>query len=474
MDDDPPVRPLMNSVSTLPNRIRYWTAVAFGRIPPANEGQRRYQRIIHSTLAAAVARGVNLIVSFISVPLAVGYLGRDRYGIWITISSLLAFLSFADLGLGGSLLNALSDAFGREDRSQAQRYVASAFWLLAIIASILWIPFAGGHHWIATQLFSGGADALSLAEASTAILIAITVFFLNFPLNLYTQVLTAYQQRTIVNICAIITSIGNLLAIIAVIAFKGGLVWLVLGYSGCGLLVSLIASVWLYFYSKPWLKPSTSAIDSSLMRNLLGAGWMFLVTSIFWIVNLQADNLIISHFLGPGEVTPYSISYRLLSYAVIFQSFAVVALWPAYTEAKARGDNGWIRRAFKANLIFSFVSSLPLTVVFVVFGQQIIRWWAGEAAVPTVSLLVWMAVWNLLLATFSAGSFLLNAFGRLTGMTIYGTVTAVVNIILSIVLVQRWGVNGVVFASVVSLGLLSYLPIFLEAKRTLQSLPRSS
>src|SRR5262249_10502278 len=119
-------------------------------------------------------------------------------------------------------------------------------------------------------------------------------------------------------------------------------------------------------------------------------------------------------------------------------------------------------------------SSLPLTVLFVVFGQEIIRLWAGPAAVPAFSLLVWMAIWNLMLATMSAGSFLLNAFGRLTGMTIYGTVTAVTNIALSIVLVQKWGVNGVVCASVLSVGLLSYLPIFFEAKRALQNVSVSS
>jgi len=458
------------SFSTFPPRARYWIGISLGRVPPANEGQQRYQRIIHSTLAAAVARGVNLVVSFISVPLTVGYLGRDRYGVWVTISSLLIFLSFADLGLGSSLLNALSDAFGREDRARAQRYVASAFWLLAMIALLLWIPFASGHQWIAAQLFSGTGDTSVLAEASSAVLVAVTVFFLNFPLNLYNQVLTAYQQRTIVNICAIITSIGNLIAIIAVIFLRGGLVWLVLAYSGCGLLVSIITSIWLYGYSKPWLKPSIRAVDSSLTRNLFGSGWMFLVTSVFWMVNLQTDNLIISHYLGPGEVTPYSIAYRLLSYAVIFQSFAVVALWPAYTEARARGDVAWIQRAFRANLIFSFVSSLPLLIIFTVLGQTIVRWWAGQVAVPTFSLLIWMAIWNLMLATVSAGSFLLNAFGRLKGMTIYGSVTAVINVILSVILVRRWGVNGVVFASVASVGLFSYLPTLIEATHAVHKL----
>jgi O-antigen/teichoic acid export membrane protein len=457
----------MNWSSLLP-RLRYWGDVTLGRTAPADQGQLRYQRIIHSTIAATVARGVNLFVSFISVPLAVGYLGRERYGVWITISSLLIFLSFTDFGLGSSLLNALSDAHGRQDRDQAKRYVASAFWLLAIMAVVLWLPFAASSHWITAQLFS--ADSSILAEAFPAVLIAITIFFLNFPLNLYTQVLTAFQQRTIVNICAIVTSIGNLLAIIGVVALKGGLVWLVLAYSGCGFVVSIVTSTWLYFYAKPWLRPSITSVDASMMRNLFGTGWKFLVISIFWIVNLQADNLIISHFLGPGEVTPYSIAYRLLSYAVIFQSFAVVALWPAYTEAKARNDTTWIRRAFKANLIFSIVSSLPLTILFVVFGQNIIRVWAGPAAVPQFPLLVWMAIWNMMLATLSSGTFLLNALGRLTGMTVYGTVTAIANIVLSIILVQRWGVNGVVVASVLSVGLLSYLPVFLETKQALQKL----
>src|SRR5262249_24406119 len=439
-------------------------------ISPANQGQQRYQRIIHSTLAAAIARGLNLFVGFISVPLAVGYLGRERYGIWVTISSLLVLMQFSDFGVGSSLLNAVADAYGRDDRRQAQRYVSTAFWMLVVAAIVLWIPFGAASHWIAVQLFSEKGTSPLTFEAAAAVLAAITVFFVNFPLSLLPAVLSAYQQNTIANICAMITSIGNLIAIIVVVVLKGGLVWLVLGYTGCGLLVNAITWVWVAGYAKPWLRPSLSALDPSIVRGLFGPGLKFLVIFVFSAVNLQTDNLIISHFLGPGSVTPYSISYRLLSYAVIFQSFAVVALWPAYTEAKARGDAAWIRRAFKANLIFSIVSSLPLTIVFVVFVQQIIRSWAGEAAVPNSSLLVWMAIWNLMLAIMSVANFLLYALGRLTGMTIYGTVTAVVNIILSIVLVQKWGVNGVVFASVLSVGLLSYIPIFLEARLALQKL----
>jgi O-antigen/teichoic acid export membrane protein len=460
----------MSLFSSFPARVHYWMDIALGRIPPANEGQQRYQRIIHSTIAATAARGLNLLVGFISVPLAVGYLGRDRYGVWITISSLLAFLSFTDFGLGSSLLNAVADANGRNDRHQAQRYVSSAFWLLAVMGIVLWVAFAGSSHWIAAQLFSGNGPSSLLSEASPAVFIAITIFFLNFPLNLFAYVLSAHQENAIVNITAMITAAANLVAIVVVVACKAGLIWLVLSYSGCGLVVSLICSIWLFGYSKPWLKPSIQAVDWTVMRNLLGTGWKFLAVSFFWMINSQTDNLIISHFLGPGAVTPYSIAFRLFSYTVVFQSFAVFALWPAYTEARARNDVAWIRRAFRANVFFSFISSAPFAILFIVFGQRIIRLWAGEDAVPQFQLLVWMAIWNLMLATLNAGTCLLKAFGRLSGMTIYGSITAVVNIALSIILVQHWGVVGVVFASIVSVALFSYLPVFLEARVALEKL----
>jgi O-antigen/teichoic acid export membrane protein len=462
---------LKSSLLSLLPRFRYWTDIAIGRTAPANEGQRRYQRIIHSALSATIARGLNLFAGFISVPLAVGYLGRERYGIWVTISSLLVLLTFSDFGVGSSLLNALADAYGREDRGKAQRYVATAFWMLVVAAIVLWIPFAAASHWIAAQLFSEKGTSSLTSEAAPAVLAAITIFFVNFPLSLLPALLSAHQQNVIVNICAMITSIGNLIAIIVVVVLKGGLVWLVLGYTGCGLLVNGVTWVWLAGYAKPWLRPSVHAVDPSVMHDLFGVGWKFFVISVFWGVNLQTDNLIISHFLGPSSVTPYSISYRLLSYAVIFQSFAVAALWPAYAEAKTRNDTAWIRRTFKANLLFSFVSSIPLTTLFVVFGQKIIQLWAGDAAVPQFSLLVWMAIWNLMSAMVSVASCLLYALGRLNGMTIYGTITAAVNVVLSIAFVHRWGVNGVVFGSVLATGLVSFLPIFIDAKRGLQNLP---
>lgn len=64
---------------------------------------------------------------FISVPLTLRYLGTERYGLWMTISSVIAVLGFSDLGLNNGLLNGISQANGTNDRELARRYVSSAF-----------------------------------------------------------------------------------------------------------------------------------------------------------------------------------------------------------------------------------------------------------------------------------------------------------------------------------------------------------
>src|SRR5271155_4907606 len=97
----------------------------------ANRGLERYRRAGITASSSFIARALNILISFLSVPLTVHYLGAERYGVWLTISSLITWMSMTDFGLAGNaLVNVLAEASGREDRAGAQHYTASAFWAL--------------------------------------------------------------------------------------------------------------------------------------------------------------------------------------------------------------------------------------------------------------------------------------------------------------------------------------------------------
>ena len=137
----------------------------------------------------------------------------------------------------------------------------------------------------------------------------------------------------------------------------------------------------------------------------------------------------------------------------------------------AQKDFAWIRRPFFSNLKWSVSITVAVVVFLTIFGRTIIRWWAGETAVPPSSVIVWMAIWSLMLATLSVASCLLNATGHLNGMTVYGTVTAVLNLILSIIFVKTYGIAGVIAGTVIAFAVANYLPTFIEVRRIMRRFP---
>ena len=415
-----------------------------------------------------MARVLAICVSVISVPLTIGYLGKERYGAWVTIVSVVTFLSVTDFGVAASLTNAIGKAQAGEEHARGQRLVSSALLMLSLIASVILIAAVVLAPRIAALLFPNLQSPVARAEIVPAVMIALSIFALNLPLFVSSRVLAAHQESALANVWNITASLGNLAALLVVIWFRGGLPWLVFGCFGFGLAANIACAVWLFGIHKPWLRPSLASVDPAFVKILFSDGWKFFVIGIGWMVNWQTDNMVIAHFLGAAQVTPYAVTFSLFAIATGLQTLAYPNLWPAYTEAHAQGDYEWIRKTLRSNFKFSFFTTTAIVVFLTIFGGEIIRLWAGAAAVPPFSVIVWMALWRLMLSTLLVGSCLLNATGHLKGMTIYGTATAVLNLALSILLAKIYGITGVIAATVIAFAVANYLPTFLEVRSVLR------
>jgi len=449
----------LTNVNWRRRRFRDRSGLAPAGNSPPEHGHRRSHAVIRGAVSAFIARALAIVVGILVVPLTVRYLGSERYGVWVTISASLALLGFVDFGLEDSLTNALGRAYGRDEREMAQRYVSSAFYSLAAIALAL---LAVGWLFVprlTTFLFSHSESGRLHAEILPAMAIAYAFFALRFPLLVTNRVLAAYQENVIANLWSITGSIANLSAILAVIYFRGGLPWLVLGSSGLGFLTSVACAIWLFGRHRPWLRPSLRAVESTVLKPLFSSGWKFFIIGVGWMINSESDTVIISHYLGASSVTPFNITLQLFTVTMVVQTLVMPSLWPAYTEAYARNDFVWMRQAFRTNVRLSLISTGAVALIFIVFGQQLIRVWAGEAAVPPFALLIWMGIWNVMLAQLHAFGCLLNAIERLRVRIVCGVSTAVLNIALSIFLVHRFGIVGVTVATVIAFLVADYLPI---------------
>jgi len=122
-------------------RIARWRRLLrlhpFDTATPEGRSAERYRRIAWSTVSSVLARGTAIAASFVAVPLVLGYLGAERYGMWLTISSLVAVLGPLDLGIGYGLMQTVSEANGHDDREAARRAVSTAVVLLLAIALLI-------------------------------------------------------------------------------------------------------------------------------------------------------------------------------------------------------------------------------------------------------------------------------------------------------------------------------------------------
>ena len=235
--------------------------------------------------------------------------------------------------------------------------------------------------------------------------------------------------------------------------------------AGCLTFATLSNLLLVVGWQRPWLRPRLSLIDYSAIRELLDSGSSFFLIQVAAVVVFSSDNLIVSHYLGAAEVTPYSVTWRVVGLAAILQSLIFPALWPAYAEAYARRDFLWIRRTFAATMKGTVALNTFCVAILLLFGRSLIRLWAGPAAVPTTALLLAMGTWALINGFMSVESCLLAALNRTREQAVLSIIAAALNIALSLWLVRHIGSLGVIGGTILSYLFVLVVPQSLIVRR---------
>lgn len=443
--------------------------VSFDTTTEQGRSDERHRRIFLAAVASVFSKVVILGTSLISVPLTLHYLGTERYGLWMTISSVIAMLSFADLGVGSGLLSAIAEANGKDDDKAISRYISSAFVILSGIAVLILLGF------YITDLFVSWADffnvksPLAVQESGTAIAVFMLCFAINIPAGIIQRVQMGLQMGFIANLWQAAGSILGLIAVLIVIHFEMGLPWLVGAMAGVPVVVAFFNSLVFFSYTKPRLKPRLSLISPTAMKKIAHTGLLFLVLQLAVTVAFASDNIVIAKILGADAVAQYAVSDKLFSVIPMLLGMVLMPLWPAYGEAISRGDSGWIRKTFKKSLLLSLLFSSVVGVILLFWAQAILNVWVGhDEVIPPFILLLGLALWKVCEAGGIALAMFLNGAHIVKLQVILSVLFATIAIILKILLVEKIGISGTVWATVVAYSLMILLPYFFLFPRILK------
>ncbi len=425
---------------------------------------RRWRLAGRAALSALVGKGAGLVTIVISVALAPDYLGLERYGMWMTITAAALLLSFADFGMSNSLVNAVSEADGEGDEAALKRAVSGGFYLLAGVAATLLALFFAAFPFVDWPGLFNVDSPLARSEAGISAALGVTLFLLTIPLGVVQRVQIGLQETWRVYLWQAAGSAFAIVGLVLVIRLDWGLPWLVVAVSGGPVLAATLNWISFFALRAPHLAPEWGLIDWREMGALARVSGYFLGMQILFIASGAAtDNLIIAQVLGASAVAAFAVAQRL---AHLLQVIEMVSypLWPAFSEAMARGDTLWARRALLLLLATALAAGVFAGTFFLWAGAWIITLWAGPQMVPSDGVMAGIAVLIGVNALAHSVSALLNTARFIRHQFVVYGIGVAMAVALKIALTSAWDdPAGAVWGTVIGVGMVYLVPALVLA-----------
>ncbi|WP_373499472.1 lipopolysaccharide biosynthesis protein [Desulfococcus sp.] len=421
--------------------------------------------IFSGSFWGAAQSGIRMAIAVFSVPLTIGYLGRERYGLWMTALSLLSFVSFLDMGLFPTLLNRMAGAHARGDAAAFRAYSAAGLRIGAILcAAGAFISF--GACAIPWADLLNVSDPQARREAGPLVCLLMGLSFAILGAAVLDHIYAARMEIATPKAWGTAASVTGFLLLIAGIRMEAGLPALaalslspMLLYRGV-LLVEILRKT-------PGLLIADPGTMTAVLKALMPASVMFMGIQCAAAVCSALPNLLVARSAGMAEVAEFSIVYRLFSMPLVLLAGVLPAFWPAFTAAWEKGDLGWLRRWLLGALAITAVMLSGYLLVMIAAGETLIHLWTLGEVRPTRPLLVVLGLWAVIQgAVHWLSTFLHSITDFRFELVSYGA-SALLLMVLGGVWAEAYGSHGVASAMAVSLLSGSLLPMARRVSRKL-------
>ncbi len=433
----------------------------------------RRKNFLWGAFSGWTANVITTVIGIISAPLGLRYFGVERYGAIAIISTLLTYLSTCQIGLPTTVNVLAAKAL---DKLNQLRIILKAFILTLIIVIVVSAGFLLYTHYTPHWLnLLGKIPSTIYHEVSQATFVSAILFLINLPLSMFIGGFVANQKVYIERFYSTLSAIMPFLALLVVIGIKGNLVVYCLIRGILTIIVSLFGAIhFLLFYedNRIYIKAKftklfqPSDVEEFSVQSILATGLRFFIIGLATMVVWNTDNLIISHFLGLKAVTPYSITFKLITSTFFIFSAASFPIIPMFGRAYASGDYQWIEQTCNKMIVSLSLLGGLVWIGSIAFAQDIINLWVGPKGYAGM------------LTVFSLGGYayfcsVINGPGSLsTGLNFINIFIAwseaIVNFVLSLVFVKYFnlGIGGTALGTFLGAVLTVFwmLPVYIHKR----------
>ena len=410
----------------------------------------RSKKMYKNTVAMIGIRGVSMILTLISAPIMLHHVDRADYGVLLTLTSIVGWVGYMDVGLGNGLRNKLPEFLAKGDFHSAKKIVSSCYVTLAIYVALIIViflmvsPFVD---WLGV-LNSPTSDAGEIRGLTNVVFIA---FCIQFLFGLINSILFAYQMPAFQSL---FTFVGQFVALIALVIQV--YVFDVTSVLQIGAVNSIIpplvlfwGSIGLFRTKLKEIAPSFKLFEFKSVGSILSLGLKFFVLQMITIVLFQANSIIIARVVSPEAVVEYNLAFKYVSLLTMIFTIVITPVWSATTDAYVRKDFEWINKS----LSFSrkvCIASIFIGVLMVLASKFVYGMWLGRGSIDinysTTGLILLYISFEMLYKVYGT---IINGTGKVFAQIILTGIIAIIYIPLAIFLGNLCGLSGVLIANTI-------------------------
>lgn len=410
------------------------------------------QKLNIAITANLVVKILSFLINLLLIKFLYKSLGEVKYGLWVSISMMITYFTIFDFGIGNGLRNSLTKSFSLKQYKKIRHEISTGYIAIVSISSLIVMGL------LIINKYSNWTGFFKIPpEFKLEILNSVSVLIVFFGMILVVKMVgviySAFQMPQIDNVIKLLGQIIFLFALITITLLNNSInlvtVSLISLLPTAVLYIAL--SIYLFKYKFKWLQPKISLFTKETLKEISLPSFDFLIINIGVIILLYSDNLIILSQANGESVSAYNILYKLYSLPYVFFHLYVSTHWNAFIDAFALKKTQWIKKkieSFKMLMLGIFFSYL-----LIYFAENILLsiWIDNSYKNTDFHLSISFIIYFLISTINTAYIYFINSTGKLKLQKIIYIIISIVNIPLSIILMQYYGISGVIIASSICL-----------------------
>mgnify|MGYP004525982505 FL=1 len=386
---------------------------------------------------------VGMFLGIVSVRLNLKYLGNSLYGMWVTISAIISWMSSADLGIGNGLRNELAQAFGKGDTDRQGKLVACGLTELSKVSCFVFLFFL-----IISQLMIKG----KIIDEQLRIPLYITTIFLciNLVLGISQAIAYGCQKSWLVTLTISMISLLNIINV-SILLFTGIPQSLIV-FSISNGMATVLPNIFLFIILKRknmFCYRKCKKEYDVIKKSIINIGLQFFCLQLCAVILYSTDNVIINYLINSEMVTKYSVITSVYDMGSSLFAILLIPFWSAVTFHVAKNEFKWVENTLYKLLIIWGFYLLGVILVSIMFNRVVQLWLGDNAYFYETSLIITFAIYCGVTCFSSIFVNMLNGLGKIKLQLWLAIIESLINIPLSVILAQKYelGILGVKLAT---------------------------